>query len=87
MNDPSKLTNWQRALTYPIELRDGHRIETLQQGATLITKHLPKARQARPGWGYAAELLMQAYKTGNPADIRAATDQLHRALQVEGWLA
>ena len=85
--DEIKPTNWDRVLTYPIELRDGHRIETLQQGATLITRHLPKSVQERPGWGYAAELLMQAYKTGKSADIRAATDQLHRALEVEGWLA
>jgi hypothetical protein len=28
---------------------------------------------------------MHAHKTGRAADIRAATDQLCRALEAEGW--
>ena len=35
---------------------------------------------------HAAKLLMQAHTSGKAADIRAATDQLRRALQVKGWI-
>ena len=34
----------------------------------------------------AAELVRHAHKTGKAADVRAATDQLRRALQLEGWI-
>jgi hypothetical protein len=37
-------------------------------------------------WQHAAELLMQAHKSGKPDDIAAATGQLRRALSAEGWI-
>jgi len=37
-------------------------------------------------WQHAAELLMQAQKSGLTVDVRDATDQLCRALQLEGWM-
>jgi len=82
----AKPTGWNRALAYPIKLRDGDTIETMKQAAALITKQLPRGRQERAVWQYAVELLMQAHKSGKAIDIRAATDQLRRALQLEGWM-
>jgi redox-regulated HSP33 family molecular chaperone len=82
----SKPTGWNRPLAYPLELRDGHEIETMKQAAGLITKRLPKARQEKKVWQHAAALLMQAHESGKRDDIRAATDQLHRALIFEGWM-
>jgi len=76
---------WSGTLAYPIKLRDGEVISTMAQ-ARLAILRLPDARQEKPVWQHAAELLMQAHKTGKLAHIRAATDQLCRALQLEGWM-
>jgi hypothetical protein len=45
-----------------------------------------RSRWPKSVWQHAAELMMHAHKTGKAADIRAATDQLCRALQLEGWM-
>jgi hypothetical protein len=82
----AKPVGWNRALAYPIKLRDGDVISTMAQAARLMTQRLPQARQEKPVWQHAAELLMQAQKSGNAIDVRAATDQLCRALQYEGWM-
>ena len=81
-----KPTGWSRPLAYPLKLRDGHTIETMKQAADLIIKQLPKGRDAKEVWQHAVELLMRANKTGSATDIRAATDQLCRGLQMEGWI-
>jgi hypothetical protein len=81
-----KPTGWNRPLAYPLTLRDGQVITTMKQAAALMTKRLPKARQEKPIWQYAAELLMEAQKTGKPDDVAAATGQLQRALSAEGWM-
>jgi hypothetical protein len=60
-------------------------IATLRQAAALMMG-LPETRKSKPVWQRAAELLMQAQKGGKAADIRAATDQICRALQLEGWI-
>jgi len=81
-----KPTGWNRALAYPIKLRDGGVVSTMAQAACLMTQRLPQARQEKPVWQHTADLLMQAHKSGKAIDIRAATDQLCRALQGEGWM-
>ena len=50
-----------------------------------MTQRLTQARQEKPVWQHTAELLMQAQKSGKAIVVRAATDQLCRALQLEGW--
>jgi hypothetical protein len=82
----SKRTGWNRPPPNPLTLRDGHVITTMKQAAALMTKRLPKARQEKPIWQYAAELLMEAQKTGKPDDVAATTGQLQRALSAEGWI-
>jgi hypothetical protein len=80
-----KPSGWNRPLAYPLTLRDGTQIATLRQAAALMMG-LPETRKLKRVWQQAAELLMQAQKGGNAADTRAATDQLCRALQLEGWM-
>ena len=80
-----KPTGWNRPLAYPLTLRDGTEIATLRQAATLMMG-LPETRKSKPVWQHAAELLMLAHKSGKAADVQVATDQLFRALQLEGWM-
>ena len=80
-----KPTGWNRPLAYPLTLRDGTEIAILRQAATLMMG-LPETRKSKLMWQHAAELLMQAQKSGKPDDIAAATGQLQRALSAEGWM-
>ena len=59
----------------------------MAQAAGLMTQRLPKARQLRPIWQHTAALLMEAQESGNPEDLKHATEQLRRALDAEGWAA
>ena len=81
----SKSVGWNRPLAYPLTLRDGTDIATLRQAAALLMG-LSETWKSKPVWQRAAHLVMQAQKSGKPADIRAATDQLRRALQLERWM-
>jgi len=78
-------TGWNRPLAYPLTLRDGTTIATLRQAAALMMG-LPETRKSKQVWQHAAELLMQAQKSGKTADVHAATNQLCRALQLEAWM-
>jgi hypothetical protein len=80
-----KPTGWNRPLAYPLTLRDGTTIATLRQAAALMMG-LSETRKSKRVWQHAAELLMQAQKSGLTVDVRDATDQLCRALQLEGWM-
>ena len=80
------MRGWHRPLAFSIKLRDGHTIETMDQAAVLMTQ-LPKARQLKPIWQHTAALLMEAHASGKRADLEHATQQLRRALEVEGWAA
>jgi len=83
----AKPTDWNRALAHPIKLRDGEVISTMAQAARLVTERLPPHRQGKDVWLHAADLLLKAQRTGNKRDLEHATDQLCRALMVEGWIA
>lgn len=80
-----KQTGWKRPLAFPLVLRDGRRIETLEQAVALIAE-VPPERLELDRWKYALELIEEAHKTGNADDISLATGQLARALQREGWM-
>jgi hypothetical protein len=80
-------TGWHRPLAFPIKLRDGRIIETMDQAAVLMTRGLPKARQLKPIWQHTAALFMEAHESGKPEDLEHATAQLCRALDAEGWAA
>ena len=78
-------SGWNRPLAYPLTLRDGTTIVTLRQAAALLMG-LPETWKSNPVWQRAAELTLQAHKSGKAADVRTATDQLCRALQLERWI-
>ena len=83
--ETSKPANSDRPLAYPLTLPNGIKITTLRQAAVLII-WLQKYQRTHRVWQHAAVLLMQAHKSDSAADVRAATDQLRRALQMEGWM-
>jgi hypothetical protein len=71
-----------RKLARPIVLTGGprSRLETLQDAA--IPRAVPAARAL---WDRAAEVILNAAKTGKRADVAEATRQLLVALDAENW--
>jgi hypothetical protein len=61
----AKPVGWNRALAYPIKLRDGDVISTMAQAAGLMTQRLPKQRQTKAIWQHTAALLMEAHASGS----------------------
>jgi hypothetical protein len=76
---------WKRNLSFPIRLRDGHTIETMEQAAGIMTLRHSKQRQLKPVWQKTAGMFMRAHETGEADDLAHATLQLQRALNWEGW--
>ena len=70
---------WSRSLKPPLDLRDGRRLETLEDAAQLLFS-LPPDHQRRPTWVYAAELMKDAAE-GKRAALGEVDLQLYRALQ------
>jgi hypothetical protein len=67
---------WKSKLSRPIVMRDGTRLETLQDAGQFIIS-LPEGDQARNAWLKATEMLMlAAMKKGS---IEAATEAVERA--------
>ena len=59
----------------------------MRAAVALITERLPPHRQGKDVWLPTAELLLKAQRTGKKRDLEQATDQVCRALVVEGWIA
>jgi hypothetical protein len=76
---------WTRKFPKPIKLKDGRKIANLGQARELMLA-LPERHQPRPFWQYAAELLIDAAESSNPASVGDAQAQLSRALAAEGLL-
>ncbi len=74
-----------KRLSSTITLRDGRKVVTLAEAVSLLSE-LPERRQRHPVWEKAMEMLLQASESGKAIDMRHATAQLVRALQVEGWI-
>ena len=72
-------------LAYPLTLVDGRKIETLADVVALIDR-LPERRQIVTVWQTTMAMLLGAKASGKPIDMKHATGQLARALQVEGFL-
>ena len=78
---------FRRKLTIPIEpkMGPGAILETLEDCAKFMG-HMHRWRQARPHWEFAAELILEAAKSGRRADVDAAGGQMEHALRCDGWL-
>ena len=74
--------NYTLRLSRRITLRDGRKLVTLLQAGDLLTSSRPMIKD--DAGEHAARLLMQAAKTGERADIRAATTQVENVLHARG---
>ena len=78
---------WDSKLTHPVVPAGGplKPMRTLIEVAEQLAENLPTQIQQRPHWSSATALLVTAAETGERRDVRAATDQLMRALDRERW--
>ena len=72
--------HWDKTLSRPLMLKAGERLETLSDACDLILERFISVTHSVP-LVYAGELLLEAAKTGEPADIAAATDQIELVLR------
>jgi hypothetical protein len=77
--------SWSAPLAFPITLRDGHVLRTLEDAGNLIVR-LGTARTGHAWDVQAAELLVNAANSGDDDDIKTATLEVQRALQREGMI-
>jgi hypothetical protein len=75
-------TGWNRTLTKPLRTKNGRTLVTLSDARAYVGE-LPLAHQVCATWQQAARLMGEAVEGG---DIRAATEQLERALFKDGRL-
>jgi hypothetical protein len=79
---------WTKALSYEITPKSGpmRRLATLEDVRSAMIEDLPRGSTKTPHWLRAGMALVAASESGKPVDIRAATDALADALDVEGWM-
>jgi hypothetical protein len=75
---------WSRKLKPPLDLKDGRRLETLDDARRLLLT-LPARHKESTYWRYAAALLMEAANDQTVA-LHEVEAQLARALKAEGLL-
>ena len=73
--------SWEHALTYPLALDSGAPIFTLGDAADLFRARSETAKHTPP-IEYAIDLLSRAAQTDAADDIKAATEQVDRVLQI-----
>jgi hypothetical protein len=80
---------WNKELAYWITPKSGpmRSMETLLDANHALSQDLPSTFRKRPHWLGAGSLLVRAAETGNDRDIARATDELVRAIEVEGWMS
>ena len=77
-----------KQLTFFVVPRSGpvRTLETLGDATQALLNDLPYGMRKPPHWLEAGRLVLRATETGLPADIRAATEALLRAIVHEGWM-
>lgn len=70
---------WKKPLAYRVRPKDHPALRTLADARRLFFKRGDDAN-LRPGWQRAIALTMTAADTGRRDDIKAATDQVRKAL-------
>jgi hypothetical protein len=79
---------WMRKLCYPIVPLSGplRPNRTLGEARATLVERLPTHCRTLPCWERAMALLIVAGRSGRKDDIRAASEQMLRALDQQGWL-
>jgi len=80
--------HWNKELTYWITPKSGpmRGMETLIDANHALSQDLTKFYLKRPHWIEAGKLVVQAAETGSDEDVQLATDELLRAIEIEGWM-
>jgi hypothetical protein len=78
--------SWSKKLPEPVRLKSGRELRTLKDAGEMVLR-LPEMIRHSPKWAYAAELLLQAARTGKKADIVDAWHQVCRAAKTDNYLA
>ncbi len=80
--------HWNKDLAYWITPKSGplRGMSTLIDANHALSKDLPNGYLKRPPWLDVGKLLAQAAETGSDEDVQIATDELLRAIEVEGWM-
>ena len=81
--------HWNKELAYWITPKSGpmRGMETLIDANHALSQDLPLTYLKRPHWLGAGSLVVQAAETGRDADVQRATDELLRAIELEGWMS
>jgi hypothetical protein len=79
---------WNEPLTYVISPKSGpvRQMRTLHDARSALIHDLPSGSTKRQHWLQAGLRVVAASESGAPEDIRAATDALVAALEMEGWM-
>ena len=75
--------NWKTKLLYPIPLKSGVTLNTLEDCRLQIAK-LPVLHARQLHWQYTSAYLHCAAKSGGTVDIMVAMVELRRALEADG---
>ncbi|MPZ58457.1 MAG: hypothetical protein GEU91_18585 [Rhizobiales bacterium] len=75
-------------MSYPLALADGRVLHTLHDARDVLLSDAAFSGVTHwPPLEHAIELLLAAAETGADADIKAATEQVHRVLVQKGLMA
>src|SRR5687767_5302209 len=79
---------WEKPLSFEITPKSGpmRKLVTLMDARSAIVHDLPPRSTKKPHWLRAGMLIVSASESGAHSDIRAATDALADAIDVEGWM-
>jgi hypothetical protein len=79
---------WTKKLSYTITPKSGpvRRLDSLLDANHALSKDLPRGYLHRAHWLAAGNSILQAAESGAAKDIAAATEELLRALEQEGWM-
>jgi hypothetical protein len=80
--------HWNKELAYYITPKSGpmRSMEKLIDANHALSQDLPSGYLKRPHWVDAAYSVVQAAETGQECDVHAATEELVRAIEQEGWM-
>jgi hypothetical protein len=80
--------HWNKELAYFISPKSGpmRGMVKLIDANHALSQDLPQGFLKRSHWTDAAYRVVQAAETGRDRDVQAATDEMLRAIEQEGWM-